>query len=266
MTTSSLPPRLEGPELEQAAFRYLNAMRPRIDSLSTRIRDLETPRPGSWLDVASEMSQPFECNQLVSAYLNVAVDHIQTALRVLEEPVPLLATYSLIRSALEASSIGLWILDADSSTLAASRTLQIYWNDLDDNRKMWNDTMGRKPDYNGELRELLAETHDRLDAVDRKMLERKVNTTEAIEAVDAVHHDDPPEGQRGLRGSHVWRMSSAAAHANIISISQLLERHEVGDDGEVPLRTAKVSEVVAALDTAVHRTQSLLDQFVARGA
>lgn len=264
MTAEPLPPNLEGTRLEQAALIYLQGVRERIASLREQFDLLPTVESGSWLHEVDAKTRPFQTSELVRAYLSVAIDHLETCVQVLNESVPMLAAYSLIRPALEAASLGLGLLDTEDLDLAASKTLQVYWNDLDDNRKMWNTTMGREPDYNGRMKNLLENLHTELDVAKPERLKHPVNSTEIIKAVDDLHHDDPPEGFRGLNGAQVWRMSSAAAHANIISITQLLERHGVEEPGGQPLRTAKLSETVSAIDTAAYRTQSLLASYKER--
>lgn len=260
---SALSERVEGPHMERAAQKYLNEMKPMLLRIIQQSKKLPDVNDGSWLSKTDAFTSPFEASQVVRFLAHVAADNLQMTEKMLRDAIPPFAPYSLIRSALESSSIGLWILDAKNEQIGASRTLRIYRQNVSSDRAMWRASQGREAEHHEKFDRHLLELHNALKGIHPSCFESDVQSTAVIENVDRLHDAEIPENRRGMTGLQAWRISSAIVHANALSTMQILERRP-SPDGEAPLRTSSLSHIVTAMNTALFRANSLLDLYAAR--
>lgn len=173
------------------------------------------------------------------------------------------ALYSLIRSAVESSSLALWILDAKSEDLAASRTLRIYRQNIESDRTLWKTVVGRNSGDHPTLASTAEANHRSLRGIDHSGFETAVKSTSVIEMTDRTHPSEA-SGLDVLTGLEVWRICSAVTHANHLSLLNIMERHPEGPLGESVTRTSRISFVASLYSTALHRTNLLIGAFQLR--
>lgn len=254
----------EGPILERWGQEQIENCKPILLRVLQKSRNLPKPPADSWLGRVDARTTPFDTSEQVRVFAQVASDNLWEVNAVLQKHgLPMFALYSMIRSAMEASSLALWILDARSEDLAASRTLRIYRQNIESDRTLWKTVVGRHSGHHPTLATTAEETHQRLKGVDHASFENAVKSTSVIEVTDRVH----PEGSSGLdvfSGLEVWRMCSAVTHANQVSLVNIMERHPEGPLGAPAMRTSRVSFVASAYSTALHRTNLLIDSFLTR--
>lgn len=254
----------EGPVLERWGQQQIENCKPLVLRVLQKSQSLPTPPANSWLGRVDAKTKPFESSQQARVFAQVASDNLWEVNAVLQKRgLPMFALYSMIRSAMEASSLALWILDAKSEDLAASRTLRIYRQNIESDRTLWKTVVGRHSGHHPTLATVAEETHQRLRGIDHGSFENAVKSTSVIEVTDGVH----PEGTSGLdvfSGLEVWRICSAVTHANQVSLINIMERHPEGELGASVTRTSRLSFVASAYSTALHRTNLLIDSFLTR--
>lgn len=250
----------EGVALERAATSYLDTLRPTVLKVIQQSARLPPPDTSSWLGRVDAMTTPFETSQIARTFALVAADNIRQTERVLRRDLPPFALYSMIRSAIEASSLGLWVLDAKSDQLSASRTLRIYRQNIASDRTMWNEFVGRPSDDHNTLAREAHRAHDRLRGISSTDYEKAVRSSSVIGVVDQVH--PVAESQRtSISGLEAWRICSSIVHANSVSMTHILERHPDEEVGQPATRTSRLSFVASFLATACVRAEELIDLY-----
>jgi hypothetical protein len=253
----------EGPVLEQWALEHIRDCKRTLIRVVQKGAALSTPPEDSWLGRVDSKTKPFETSQQTRVFAHVAVDNLREVDAALRKSLPLFALYSMIRAAMEASSLALWILDAKNEDLAASRTLRIYRQNIESDRTLWKTVVGRHSGDHPTLTALALNTHGRLKGVDQLSYAKSVKSTAVIEVTDALH----PSKSSDLdifSGLEVWRLCSAVTHANQVSLLNIMERHPEGSLGEPVTRTSRLSFVAASYSTALHRTAVLIDALETR--
>jgi len=255
----------EGAALEQAAQTMLEGARPALLRIIQQSQRLPNPVQNSWLGRVDGRTRPFEASQMARTFALVAADNLRQVDRVLRKTLPPFALYSMIRSAIEASSLGLWILDASDEQVAASRTLRIYRQNIVSDRTMWETFTMRDSDSHDDLHETAEAMHRALRGVSQGQFERAVKSSAIIGVVDRKHsgaEDQPPFS--AFSGLEAWRICSSIVHANPVSMLHLLERHPDGNIGESATRTSRLSFVASFYVTACNRSGSLIETFHSR--
>ncbi|MBD7958614.1 hypothetical protein H9651_13285 [Microbacterium sp. Sa4CUA7] len=250
----------EGVALERMAVSYLDSLRPTVLKIIQQSQRLPSPDASSWMARVDALTTPFEASQIARTFALVAADNIRLTERVLRSDLPPFALYSTIRSAIEASSLGLWILDAKSNQLAASRTLRIYRQNIASDRTMWNEFVGQPSEDHDTLAEQTRLAHDRLRGISPADYEKAVRSSSAIGAVDQTHPVAQPQ-RTSISGLEAWRICSSIVHANPVSMTHILERHPDGAVGQSATRTSRLSFVASFFATACLRSEELIDAY-----
>lgn len=253
----------EGPAFERWGETQIVAARPILLRVLQRSGALPAPPADSWLGRVDAKSEPFQTSEQVRVFAQVAADNLREVNLTLRSRVPMFALYSLVRSAMEASSLGLWILDARSEDLAASRTLRVYRQNIASDRTLWRTVVGRDSGDHEQLATKAETVHRALRGIDHSNFYDAVQSTAVIQSVDR-NHPCESSGLDVFGGLEVWRLCSAVSHANQVSLLNILERHPEGPLGEPTRRTSRTSFVAAVHSTAVHRANLLIDTFTRR--
>lgn len=122
--------RQESESEEQQAIRVLQAARHQFQGLSDII---DAPRPGSVLMLEREHTAREPIDLLVMAQRSRAVENLERlfAMMIDDENRRVLAYpfsgYSLIRASIEASSVGLWLIQSDVKKTRVLRALQLSY-------------------------------------------------------------------------------------------------------------------------------------------
>lgn len=253
----------EGSILEQWAQQHIIDCRPTLLRVIQKSGRLEAPPADSWLGRVDAKTKPFETSQQARVFAQVSADNLRQVDIALRKRLPMFALYSMIRSAIESASLGLWILDAKSEDLAASRTLRIYRQNIESDRTLWKTVVGRHSGDHDNLATIAHAAHLQLRGMDQSCFHDAVQSTSVIEVTDNKH----PSQSTSLdvfSGLEVWRLCSAVTHANQVSLLNILERHPEGALGESVTRTSRLSFVASAYSTALYRTNLLVSAFEVR--
>ena len=252
----------EGAVLEAAAKTMLENRRPSLLRIVQQARRLDSPVADSWLGRVDRRTDPFEPSQVARTFAMVAADNLRQVDRILRTSLPTFALYSLIRSAIEASSFGLWILDASDEQLAASRTLRIYRQNIASDRTMWGSLVAGSEPPHDRLHDSAEQRHRKLRGIDHVQFEKAVRSSAVIDIIDRsrLNRADQP----AISALVAWRVCSSIVHANPVSMMHLLERHPDGNIGESATRTSRLSFVASFYVVACDRTEDLIDTFRVR--
>lgn len=250
----------EGPHAERWAAQHIRNCRVMLFHTVKRSRALPPPAGSSWLEKVDKVTKPFETSQQVRVFAQVAAENLQEVNNILKKRLPSYPLYSMIRAAMESASLGLWILDAKSDQLAASRTLRMYRQNIESDRTLWHTVVGRHSGLHGNLSDMARETHQKLRGINSADFDLAVKSTHVIAAVDRSHPAQSSDFDV-FTGLEVWRICSAVTHANQISLLNIMERHPEGALGEPVTRTSRLSFLASFYSTALYRTKTLLDCF-----
>jgi len=256
----------EGVALENAAQSTLESVRPVLLRVVQQSKSLADPVLESWLGRVDSRTSPFEASQLARTFALVAADNLLQVEMTLRKSLPPFALYSMIRSAIEASSLGLWILDARDEQEAASRTLRIYRQNIASDRTMWNTLVEGPSASHDDLHWEAESRHAALRGISPEAFKKAVLSSAIIGVVDMKHAEESENRPlpSPLAGLEAWRMCSSIVHANPISMLHLLERHPDGNVGESATRTSRLSFVASFYITACNRSESLIKAFHSR--
>jgi len=255
----------EGSVTERWAQQHIRNCRPTLLRVIQKSGRLEPPPTDSWLGQVDAKTKPFETSQQVRVSAQVAADNLRQVDIALRTRLPMFALYSMIRSAVESASLALWILDAKSEDLAASRTLRLYRQNIESDRTLWKTVVGRHSGQHNKLASIAHKTHSTLNGIHPSSFDDAVRSTSVIGVTDTKH---PSQSTRFdvFSGLEVWRLCSAVTHANQISLLNILERHPEGALGESVTRTSRLSFVASAYSTALHRTDVVVSTFETRSS
>lgn len=237
----------ELPEEVAAAMGKIPSLTGRFLRISKEFASLKEPEEGSRLARLDAMTTPFGTTELAIANLSVAIDNLHTFFRYLRKTreLPMLAHYGLFRSAVEATSYGLWVLDGKQQA-AASRTLRMARQDQANASRLFS-SLGAVVWDTSEMQKLVRERHEALRGIEQADLCKAVQATNTITAVDKkIEH------RAGFTGLQVWRGTSGLTHGSSAAMIFLLERSPDGT------RTSRMWLSVAFLEAAIENTEALL--------
>ncbi len=174
----------ETPEKGAAAKATIQPLTGRFLRAKKAVDALEPSEDGSPLARLDAMTTPFSTSELVVSHLHVGVDNLRMFFRCLGKTneLPMLAHYGLIGSAVEATSYVLWVL-AGKQQAAASRTLRLAREDGANASRLFG-ALGVTAWDTEEMQRLVRERHDALKGIERADLDKEVQATNTITAVE----------------------------------------------------------------------------------
>lgn len=241
----------------EAAERLLVALRRRFDRIEPSLLPAMKPERNSPMARIDAVSAGFKVSELVQFQLGVAADNIRSVFLYMEkvEELPMVALNSMIRSVVEATSYGLWILKGNGNQPKVSKALRLTRQDHESLATMMRSLGGPTSGVEAAVAALRAE-HDRLTGVASADFEREVQATNSVMAADAVVGRRP-----GLfTGLQVWRATSGLAHASAPSMVALLERDVDG------MRTPRLTFLAAFLQVAIENLEALHGRYTSLAA
>ncbi|MDH6532447.1 hypothetical protein M2119_000684 [Aurantimicrobium minutum] len=195
-------------------------------------------------------------------FLNVAIDSIRTTLRYVEvtNEIPMVAHYSLIRTSVEASSYGIWLLSAGRKEKQAWLSLRLSYEntqELDGLEKVFLQASMPAPDREP-IKQRLIELQQNLKAYRTHDITQRSTTT------DVIANADKSFGKRKheTSGLQVWKACSGPAHGNGAVITALLEREPIGSEseyGQTFLMTSRLTVTGMFLLVAIENAERLLE-------
>lgn len=254
--------RRESAEDEQRIQAILFQSFAMVDTLHTRFEDYAV-QPGTAL-AGDDIATPYErLSSQAETCIAVAFDNLRTVQLIMQNAgtIPAFAHFGLIRNAIEAAGIGLWLLGPTSRDERVLRSLQLSF----ENRK---DLHGLETAIEGTYAALrtddpikarLEELRDARSANRGKTLKPPTITARLKNAQEYVD-----------RGDHtiliVWKMTSGISHGQRSTMYALLDR-EVLSTSEVGARvlmTSSLATITATYKLAFHYLMDLLVILLAR--
>lgn len=253
MSDSSLPhvdrdTRETPEEVNHGRDLLLTEVARRLGAAKRQVDATTAPPETSVLGRIDAMTTPFKTSEMIHMYLAVAIDNLWTLHRYVRKTneIPMVAAYSLIRSAVEATSYGIWILEGRGKEVKAQRTLRISLNDFQQHARLQNEFGSYEYDTL-DLEEMIREANERLIGLKAEAIDGQLQTTSIILAVDthvATRHF--------FSGAQIWRATSGLSHASQPAISVLLER---APDGT---RTSRMTFIAGFAIVAMENIEFLL--------
>lgn len=201
-------------------------------------------------------------------FLNVALDSIRTTLRYVEIAieVPMVSHYSLIRTSVEASSYGIWLLSAGRKEKQAWLSLRLSYEnneELSGLEKVFLRASMPAPDREP-IKQRLIELQQNLKAYRTHDITQRPTTT------DVISNADKSFGKRKyeMTGLQVWKACSGPAHGNGAVITALLEREPVGSEtefGQTFLMTSRLTVTGMFLLVAIENAERFLELLEQQG-
>lgn len=258
----------ESAEEVQTGMRYLAQLTERMEPIVGKMDTDSLPKPSdsSLIAIVDSFNSYEPLSHQVESLLAVAIDNVRTTLSHLKmtEELPMTALYSMIRSAIEATSYGLWILRAGTQDKKAFLSLRLSYQNNQDLQGLEKVLMtGRQEATPNARRQTigrrLRERQRNLRSYANHDIESRPKITQIItEADKSVRH------RNFVSGVQAWKVCSGIAHANMSVIRAVLERVPVGNPGSSGMSfqlTSRVTLVAALLGVAVENLETLLSDY-----
>jgi hypothetical protein len=246
-------------EIESAArlFRIIT------DKLPHLLDNMQLPEPerGSRLAIADSLNSYDPCSNQVRNFVLVAVDNIRAVVNYVTQTgdLPMVALYSMIRSAVETSSYGLWFLAAGTKNKKGFFSLRLAYENNEDMRSMgrtFEASLADKPD---KVRKRLLELQQLNNDYRNHDLTRSVTTTDVVKQADKQVPD-----RLLMTGLQVWKACSGVSHGNAAVIRQVLEHVPSGEETANGMKfflTSRYTFVAGFLQVAVENVEALIDMY-----
>lgn len=174
--------------------------------------------------------------------------------------------YSLIRTSVEASSYGIWLLSAGRKEKQAWLSLRLSYEnneELSGLEKVFLRASMPAPDREP-IKQRLIELQQNLKAYRTHDITQRPTTT------DVISNADKSFGKRKyeMTGLQVWKACSGPAHGNGAVITALLEREPVGSEtefGQTFLMTSRLTVTGMFLLVAIENAERLLELLEQQG-
>lgn len=207
---------------EQAGMLLIEEASKRIQAILD-LPDWADPEPGSPLAAVDKLIPIQPMSYHLKNSNMVAVDNLRATVKYIEKAndVPMMALYSMIRSAIESTSYGLWLLSATRADRRAFYCLRLSY---ENNEAKASLARAFNPQDKGgaKTRKKLLELQQDLRRYKHRDLSGRVTTTDVV-----VNADKVVGKRRAFTGIQVWKSCSGLAHGNGALLPVLLERKVV---------------------------------------
>lgn len=237
---------------EQAKYGVsllLNEVAARVLAANRAIDALDAPPTNSVLGKIDALTTPFNASEAIRMYMAVALDNLRTLVRYVRKTneLPMIAAYSLVRSAVEATSLGIWVLKGNGNDIKAQRSLRITLRDFEQHGRLQKLVGSREFDIE-DIQESIRTLNLKLRGLDAEAIDDEVQLTSVVIAAD-----QQVSKRHYFNGAMVWRATSGLSHASLPAISVLLER------GPDSMRTSRATFVAGFSVVAIENLESLID-------
>lgn len=248
--------RLESPEQEKELLAALLTSFSQTEALHQMWVGFET-RSGTAL-AGDDTATPYErTSQWLSSLVGVAFDNLLTVKLVIQdaETVPVAAHFGLLRNAIEAIGMGLWLIGSNSRDTRVLRTLQLSYEDRQDEYSLnavieENDT--KLPDDDAAVVRL-AEIRDARSGLRGRSL-TPPSITKRLTTAQA------PAGDYRFSLLAIWKLTSGIAHGRRSTFYHLLDREVTAttEDGASIFMSSSYGSVAGTYRIALHYLMRLL--------
>ncbi|WP_314324287.1 hypothetical protein [Paenarthrobacter ilicis] len=252
----------ESEDEERAGLLLIQNASERIKAILNAPDWLE-PQPGSHV-AAVDLLTPYQpMSAQLRSFNMVAVDNLRATTLYIEKTndVPMMALYSMIRSAVEATSYGLWIVNAGTNQKQAFLSLRLAYENNADLASLGK-TFAPGDESGSRVSARLLELQQNLPRYRGHDLSNRVTTTDVVTNADRVV--GPRQAFSGLQ---VWKSCSGLAHGNSAVMPMLLERKFTGesdDRGAMFRLTSRLTFIGGFLITAVENLEALRTQYATK--
>jgi len=203
----------------------------------------------------------------VANFISVACDNIRAVHNYIDKTneIPMTALYSMIRSAIEATSYGIWILNAGKRDKQAFLSLRITYEnnqDLEGLAKVLHPEEWKK---RVAVEKRLIEIQRGLRTYSHRDITKRANTTDVIIEADRVL----ASRRTSFNGLQTWKTCSGIAHANSAVLETVLERRDTGksdDIGRTVILTSRITFIAGFLLSAIENLEVLLEMYIKASA
>jgi hypothetical protein len=217
--------------------------------------NLRDPEKGSRLAAVDALTPYQPMSSQLSVFHLVALDNLRAAVKYIEKAndVPMTALYSMIRSAVEASSYGLWLLGAGRVDKQAFLSLRISYENNEDLANLGK-VFGPEQGTGDNVRKRLLELQQAIPAYRNRDLSARATTTDVVSAADKT----VPK-RDSFTGLQAWKSCSGLAHANSAVLPVIPERKFAGDvqKGKMFRLTSRMSILGGFLTAGVENLETL---------
>lgn len=252
----------ETEEEQRLGIQMLQEAKERAKPLIESWISYHSPDEGSQLRSVDRLTPYNPLSYQLRTFLNVALDSIRTTLRYVEvtNEIPMVSHYSLIRTSVEASSYGIWLLSAGRKEKQAWLSLRLSYEnnqELDGLEKVFLQASMPAPDREL-IRQRLIELQQNLKTYRTRDITQRTTTTDVIASADKKFGKRKYE----MNGLQVWKACSGPAHCNGAVITALLEREPIGPEsefGQTFLMTSRLTVTGMFLLVAIENAERLLE-------
>ena len=246
---------------EEQLARYLGLLAGKVREAHQMLEKVErwAVQPGSSLLGDDRASNPYQISHVVRSQLGVGLDHLLATVHLLDAGVlhPM-APFTLIRSALETTATGLWVLEPAARSERITRRMQLAAIDINDGDQA---TEGAglaettpKAERIARVQELTRAARGRVEVVAARPVSTSAIMAVANEASGSV-----------FDALLAWRVCSGLAHGRQWAHLRFLAREPVSastSDGVTELRiTSDSGRLVWALGAAVDLVDVVIGRY-----
>lgn len=260
---------MENTKLHKAAELHSSEEYKRLKGIIYRLASTEMTTLS--IDPSSAMCRRDKrCADQYSQYLQslyrISLDCLDSAIRLYDnEDKPIAAHAVLIRTAIECSSIGIWLLSAGKDQKAVFQTLKLLYNEAYNAAAVYkqfpdDDVSGMTK----KLQKAYSDFHQDLDLYKDHDLTNPVKKYQLVENADREYVKR--EKRKRYDGLWAWKAGSAITHGNtgmVSAISETFHLNERAEEGnKVGYMQPNMSMTVLLLLPAVENMEQFFNRFV----
>lgn len=245
----------ESVEEEQAGRLLIEEASARVKTLLARPA-LPNPQPGSRLARVDLKTPLLPMSYHLKNFDMVAIDNLRAVSLYIEKAhdFPQMALHSMIRSAVEATSTGLWLLHGGSDEKRAFNCLRLTYEYNESVVSLAN-AFGDTTSTGSGIRQRVMELQQNLSQYRSRNLSGHVTTTDIVAVADKV-----VGARKYFSGLKVWKACSGLAHGNGLLLPILLEHKSTGQSDDVGLElhlTTRLTFLGGFFITAIENLERL---------
>lgn len=165
--------------------------------------------PGGMLEREDEATRRDPFSYQIHHLVQSALEPLETLARLLAEGLPMLSGYTLIRASIEASALGLWLLNGGTMDKRIFRSLQLTLDGKRDVESFMKSIGVEQSSTTADLLVSLTELKDARKSLRQKSLDRPFpSMTDVLIEVSRKHT------ARTMRPLDIWKACSGIAHSN----------------------------------------------------
>lgn len=249
----------ESPEEEKAGYALIQEAIQRVEVMLAEPAWPE-PHPHSSVAAVDKLTPLQPLSHHIMNFDLVAVDNLRAIGIYIQKTndVPMTALCSMIRSAVESTSYGLWLLNSGNDDKLAFRCLRLSYENNEDVASLGR-AFDPKSESGTKTRKRLLQLQQNLKRHKTHNLDQRATTTDIV-----TNSDNLVASRRGFTGIQVWKACSGMAHANGQLLPVILERKFVGNANDKAASfwlTSRLTFLGAFLITTVENLEAMRAKF-----